>query len=190
MAEQQHNMLPRDEDTTHPRNPPNAVLNKGARRAAVWSYFVPIVVLFAAIAVVLVYWIGRPPHSEAKSAQRSEIGTVGSTEGGFNPKPQPDDVRDEIKFRGGDLSPITSITALDEANSAAMTGRRVEIDAVKVDSVSGNTVWVRNGDRKYAIVTPDSAASVKAGETISIRGRVEADDRDSLRIVADQILVR
>jgi len=189
MAEQRDDMLPRDDDTTHPRNPPNAVLNKGARRAALWSYFAPIVVLFAVIAAVLVYWNGRAPHSEAKSAERSEIGTVGSSEGGFNPKPQPGNVQDEIKFRGGDLAPITSIKALDEANSAA-TGRRVEIDAVKVDSVSGNTVWVRNGDRKYAIVTPDSAASVKAGETISIRGRVEADDRDSLRIVADQILVR
>jgi len=192
MAEQRSDNTPlRDNDTTNPKNPPQAVLSKSARRAAVWSYFVPVVALFAVIGVALLYWSTRTPYSEADGTDRPEIGTVGREDGGFNPQPRPDNARDEIKFRGGDLAPITDVTALRDVNAASMAGRRVELDEVKVDSVSGNVLWVHDGDRKYAIVTPDAAASsVKAGATVSVRGRVEPGDQGAPRIVADQIQVK
>jgi hypothetical protein len=189
MAEQRRNndIARRDDGTTDPKNPPDAVLNKTARRAAVWSYFVPIVVLFVVIGVALVYWSLRAPHSEA--ADRTEVGTVGRPDGGFDPKPRPDTPRDEIKFRGSDLEPITRISALREANVFSMAGRRVELQGLKVESASGNVLWVRDDDRKYAIVTPGTTASVKAGATISVRGRVEPDEQGEARIVADQLEV-
>jgi hypothetical protein len=191
MAEQRSDgMLPGDDHATQPKNPPEAVLSKPARRAAVWSYFVPIVVLFAVIGVALVYWASRAPHSEATGTDRSEIGTVGREDGGFDPKPRPNSPRDEIAFRGGDLAPITSIAALADVSASTTAGRRVEFDEVKVDSASGNVLWVRDGDRRYAIVAPEGGSPVKAGATISVRGRVEPDEQGAPRIVADQIQVK
>src|SRR4051812_38219936 len=94
MAEQRYDEGgSRVDETTHPKNPPNSVLSTGARRAAVWSYFVPVVVLFAVIGVVLVYWSNQSPRSTAPT-QPSEIGTTGRTDGGFNPAPTPGGTRD------------------------------------------------------------------------------------------------
>jgi len=188
MAEQRTDDTPRRYDeTTNPKNPPEAVLHKGARRAAVWSYFVPVVVLFAAIGMALLYWSSRTPYSETNSTDPAEVATVGRADGGFNPKPRPDSARDEIEFRGGDLAPITSIGALRDVSAASMRGRRIALDEVTVDRVSGNVLWVRDGERTYAILTPSSGSSATAGATISLRGRLEPDEQGAPRIVADQL---
>lgn len=176
----------RDAETTHPRNPPNSVLNKDARRAAVMSYFVPVVVLFLVIAGALVYWSTRSPEPP-KEGQRTEIGTIGRTDGGFDPKPAPNSTNDEIRFRGSDLAPITSVSDLASVEAREMAGRRVEIGDARVDSASGNLLWLRDGDRKFAVVTPAGAPSVTAGSTISVHGRVEPDDSGAPRIIADRI---
>jgi len=192
MAEQRSDQMhPAEENAPQPKNPPDAMLTKPVRRAAVWSYFAPIVVLFVVIGVALVYWSSRSPHSDARGTDRTEVGTGGREDGGFDPGPKSNDTRDEIKFRGGDdFAPITSLAALRDANAIPATGRRVAFDGVKVDSASDNVLWVRDDDRKYAIVAPDGAPSVAAGATISVRGRVEPDEKGAPRIVADQIQVR
>ena len=124
------------------------------------------------------------------SARRSEVGTVGSTEGGFDPHPQPNDARDEIKFRGGDLAPITSVSDLSSVNAETMSGRRVQMDDATVDSESGTTIWVRDGDRKFAVVAPQGTPSVKAGAKIAVSGTIEADGNGAPRIIADRIQVK
>ena len=191
MAEQRYDESPRrDEETTHPKNPPNSVLHKDARRAAVWSYFAPIVVLFAVMGAGLLYWSNRPAHSDTKQTERSEVGTVGSTEGGSDPHPPPNNARDEIKFRGDDLTPITRISELSSVNAETMAGRRVEVDDATVDSTSGNTIWVRDGDRKFAVVALQAAPSVKAGAKVAVSGRIEPDANGAPRVLADRIQVK
>jgi len=192
MAEQRSDqMLPAKENETQPKNPPDAMLSKPARRAAVWSYFVPVVVLFVVIGVALFYWSSRSLHSDARNTDSAEIGTVGRQDGGFDPRPKSNDTRDEIKFRGGDdFAPITKLADLRDATAASAAGKRVAFEGVKVDSASGNVLWTRDDDRKYAIVVPDGAPAVAAGATISVRGRVEPDEQGAPRIVADQIQVR
>lgn len=187
MAEQRDNRgVQASDETTHPQNPPNSVLSKGARRAAVWSYFVPVVVLFAVIGLALVYWSNQPRRADVPN-EPSEIGTTGQTDGGFNPTPRPNDASDEIKYRGGDLSPVTSISGLGSVNARTMAGRRVAMDAVTIDSVSGNVAWIHDGDQKIAIVTPEGTPSVRAGAKVAITGHVEPDAQGAVQIIADRV---
>jgi hypothetical protein len=187
MAEPRNDEAPRRyDDTTDPRFPPNSVLNKSARRAAVWSYLAPIVVLFVVIGGALVYWSGRPANSQPKPDARTETGTFGRTDGSLD-APQLDSARDEITFRGADLAPITSVSELHGVDPRVMTGRRVQIDDARLESVSGNVLWVRDDDRKYAIVAPAGAPSMKPGTRVSVTGRVGPDDQGQPQIVADRV---
>jgi hypothetical protein len=187
MAEQRDDRVGHNrEETTQPENPPNSVLSRGARRAAVWSYFAPVVVLFAVIGVALVYWSNQPRRADVTTAP-SEIGTTGRTDGGFNPAPRPDDPRDEVNFRSGDLAPVTSVGALGSVNARTMAGRRVEIDSVKIDSVSGNIAWIHDGDQKIGIITPAGAPALQAGATVAITGRVQADAQGGVQVIADRV---
>jgi len=191
MAEPRNDeMSRRMDDTTDPKNPPNSMLNKSARRAAVGSYFVPIVVLFLVIGAALVYWSRRPAHSDTDRGERSAVGTIGSTQGGNDARPKLDSPREEIQFRAGDLAPITTTADLSDVKARTMAGRRVEIDDAKVDSVNCNTLWVRDGDRKYAIVAPAGTGSVKPHAKVSVSGHVEPDDKGETRIVADRVQVK
>src|SRR5215217_6319149 len=142
MAEQRSDDTPRRyEETTQPQNPPNSVLNKDTRRAAVLSYFVPVVVLFVVIGIALVYWSNQPSRSESGDRDRAEIGTTGSTDGGSQPEPRPDNPRDEINYRGQDLSPITRVSELRDIDARQMSDRRVSIAEAEVDSATGTMLW-------------------------------------------------
>jgi hypothetical protein len=189
MAEERHddNVTRRYDETNHPQNPPNSVLNRDARRATVWSYFVPIVVLFVVIGVALVYWSNRPEHSQAESAQRPEVGTVGSDQGGFDPAPRPGDTDAEIDRRGDDLAPITSLGSLEDIDARTMNGRRVVLSDVTVDAAEDGRFWVRSGDERYAVVAPDGTAAVRTGARVDVSGRVESTGVESWRILADRV---
>lgn len=190
MAEQRNDDAPRRyEETTQPQNPPNSVLNKDARRAAVMSYFVPVVILFVVLGVVLVYWSNQPAHSGNEPRDQREIGTAGRTDGG-NPEPQPDNPRDEIKYRGGDLTPITEVSDLREIDARQMTDRRVSIAEAEVDSASGTMLWLRDDDRKVAVIAPNGAPAVQRGAKVSVTGRVTADSNGNAQIRADRIQVK
>jgi hypothetical protein len=111
MAERQD---PRYEETDDPRNPPNAVTNKGARRAAVWAYLGPIIALFVIIGIAMLYWARRDPgrvHDE--NSLNPAIGTSGEKlkddnssrdleQGGGDPRTRPGNTADELKNRGTD----------------------------------------------------------------------------------------
>lgn len=180
----------RYEETTEPQNPPNSVLNRDARRAAVLSYFVPVVILFVVIGVALVYWSNQPEYAGGAARDRAEVGTVGRTAGstdGGRPEPKADRARDEIKYRGQDLSPITRVSELRDVDARVMTDRRVSIAEAEVDSASGTMLWIRDDDRKFAVIAPEGTAAVKPGSKVSITGHVVADSNGGLQIRADRI---
>jgi len=187
--DEQRTTARRDEDTRRPENPPNSVTSKGARRSAVWSYFFPLVVLCVAMGALMLYWSNRPAHSDAPGTERPEIGTVGRTDGGFNPEARPTSTDNEVQSRGGDLKPITSLADLQDRDASRMAGRRVNLDDARVDRVSGREAWVRDGRQTVAIVMPDGAPTVAAGQKIAVSGRVASADGE-VRILADRIQVR
>jgi len=187
MAEPGSDDTPRRYDeTTQPQNPPNSVLNRNARRAAVLSYFVPVVVLFVVIGIALVYWSNQPERSRSDARDRAAVGTVGRTDGG-QPEPKADSPREEIKY---DLTPISRVSELRDVDARQMTGRRVSIAEAEVDSASGNMLWIRDGDRKFAVIAPESAPAFTPGTKVSIAGRVAADTNGDPQIRADRIQVQ
>jgi hypothetical protein len=87
-------------ETHDPKNPPNSVLAPRARSAALRWFVGSLVVFFLLIGVALVFWnVANPRPSVA--------GTSGyfSTEGGHDPIRRPRSTRDELRFRGGELTP-------------------------------------------------------------------------------------
>ena len=187
--DEQRTTGPRDPDTRRPEHPPNSVMSKDTRRKAVWSYFFPLVILCVVMGALVVYWSNRPAHSDAPGTKRPEIGTVGRTDGGFNPEPRPTTTDNEVQSRGGDLTPITSLAELRDRDASRMTGRRVNLDEARVDRVSGSEAWVRDGGQAVAIVMPEGAPTVTAGQKIAVTGRV-ASANGEIRIVADRLQVR
>ena len=180
----------RYEETEHPNNPPNSVLGKDARRAAVWSYFVPVVVLFVVIGLALVYWSNQPERSQAGERDGSEIGTAGRTDGGNQPESRPGNARDEIAYRGNDLSPITRVKDLRDVDARQMSGRRVAIAEAEVESASGNVLWVRDDDRRFKVIAPAGTPTATSGATVAIDGRVADDGNGAPQIVAEHVQVK
>lgn len=198
MEEQRHDPgTPRRyEETTDPLNPPNSLMNRPVRRAVVWSYFVPIVVLFVVIGVALLYWSNRtsPRYPDNRGEGASAVGTVGagqlSKEGGFDPAPRPRSTGSEIESRGEDLAPITKIGGLVDADPRKIAGRRVDLDDVDVESAQGNMFWVRDGDEKVAVIAPADAPQPRADTRVSVSGVAEPDDSGHVRIRASRIEIR
>ncbi len=103
-----------DAATGDPRHPPHSVVNSGVRRAALWAYVGPIVVLALVVAFAFVYWARRPEgRTGAPNELRPEIGTTGEQQrggerdtpstrqqGGGDPAPRPDSSREELRDRG------------------------------------------------------------------------------------------
>ena len=99
-------------ETEHPRNPPQAVTNRGARGAALRSYLGPIVVLFVILGLALLYWARRDPGRDFDdNTLNPTTGTTGEqlkndeparelNQGGGDPAPRPDSTQEELKDRG------------------------------------------------------------------------------------------
>ena len=112
MAEPRDPRDPQYAETEHPRNPPQAVLNPGARGTALKSYLGPIVVLFVIIGLALIYWARRDPGRDFDdNSLNPTTGTTGErlkdgdpsrdlNQGGGDPASQPDSTKDELKDRG------------------------------------------------------------------------------------------
>lgn len=106
---------PQYEETEHPRNPPQAVLNRNVRRAALGTYLGPLVVLFVIIGLALLYWARREPGRDLEdNTLNPSIGTTGERaneneneparnldQGGGDPASRPDSTKEEIDERGG-----------------------------------------------------------------------------------------
>ena len=173
----------RSDEITDPSNPPEVLLKPEARRAAVWSYLGPVVALFVIAGVAMLYWINRGPVPGDARADDAAIGTVGrDSPGGGDPRGPFNSTEDELKYRGApgtDEGTLTSIA--DTRATEGSSARRVTLERVTVDSVSGSTTWIKDGSDRIAVVT-DSAPGVKSGDAASVSGTTERDSQGNVRI--------
>jgi len=87
-------------ETRDPKNPPNSALAPRARSAALRWFVGSLLVFFLLIGVALLFWNVANPRPPV-------AGTSGyfSTEGGHDPIRRPRSTRDELRFRGAELTP-------------------------------------------------------------------------------------
>ena len=183
---------PRNPDPNAPQNPPRSVLNRRTRRSALWAYFAPLLVFFAGVAVVLLYWGTSPPQREAAESQaKGTAGTEGErdraddTPGGHNPDRKPSDPREEIDNRAG--PPLTDLGDVFKSNGRGVIGRRIEARDVDVERVDSPTLlWLRDGHVRVAAVVPAGSPPVKAGQSVNVAGTVERA-ADTVRIRASRV---
>ena len=189
------------DETLHPDNPPNSVLSRPVRRAALVSYLGPIIVLFLIVGFGLMYWsshdAGRP--EPPKVGNQGGVGTSGGpTDGGFEPQSRPNSTRDEIERRGGvddqatgPMPALRDKTALTKVGQIMgkpndVAGRPVDLQKAEVDSSQGNTFWVRDGGDKVEVVTPAGASVPQKGSHVHVVGTVEAYG-DRTRVQASRV---
>jgi hypothetical protein len=100
----------RYDDTHDPNSPPNAVLHSEARSTALIGFVGSLVVFFAIVGVVLLFWTVAHPRPAGRDGFENVVGTSGyySSEGGHDPIRRPGNTRDELKFRG-DLTPPSEV---------------------------------------------------------------------------------
>jgi hypothetical protein len=216
MAQQDVNP-PRDGDrqydeTVDPKNPPNSVLQPAARTAALTSYLGGIIVLFVIVGMALVYWnvsgrrIAQDPGDRVADEARdhAEIGTAGerdpnlSSPGGGSADPRAGDTSDELEFRGADddardlnaRASATKLSAVLDVSPAAAIGMPVDLRGTSVANVDGGSFWIHDGNDKIEVVPPAGAAAVRAGQSVDVVGKVEADGRAGVRILASRINLR
>ena len=174
------NADPHYEETVAPQNPPNAMVNREARKSWLASS-VGVVAILCLIFAAGFAWIlvqrelgkGRVDSSIGEAEGTSgEHQAREDTPGGFDPAPRPSSTRDELEYRG-DLS----------------TGSRVNLTDVTVDRAEGETFWIRRGNETIAVVVPGGTPTVRAGQRVNISGTMEGSG-DSKRIRASRIDVR
>ena len=192
---------PNYDETRQAQNPPNSVLSRPARRGALISFLGPVVVLFLIMGLGLLYWNGRRAASApARPAPDQTVGTAGdTTPGGGDPQPHPNSTQNELELRGvnqpaqgpmpglHDRTPITHVgDVLQQPNDVA--GRSVDLANVTVDSVSGDVLWVREGDDKVQVVVAPGLALQK-GAKVRVIGTVETPS-GTARVHASKIETR
>ena len=124
---------------------------------------------------VFAYVLIQRRLSDFPPSQDSEaIGTTGartppeSSPGGFNPEPEHETARDELKFKG-----IAQITEADQVAEAAV-GSSVSLDHVTVDRASGSTFWIRDGETTAVVVVPGGTPTVRTGQQVNVSGTIES----------------
>jgi len=198
MAEQE--TPPQYDETSSPQNPPNSVVNDGAGRAALASYLGPLLVFFAIVAVGLFYWSNRGPSAPDHDTTQVGVGTTGENgPGAFDPRPRANNTKEELEFRGGVDDPTqgpmpalrgaSPLTKLDEINRDAsfVSGRRVDVSDVEVDSVQASSFWVRDGSHRVEVIAPDGSSIPAKGTHVHVVGTAEGAGGDMARIRATSI---
>lgn len=94
------------DETHNPKNPPNSVVAPRARSAVLRWFVGSLVVFFLLIGAALVFWNAANPRPSVQAERARVIGASGyySTEGGHDPVRRPRSTRDELKFKGSDLT--------------------------------------------------------------------------------------
>lgn len=187
MAEQWRDVDPTNE-LNDPKNPPNSVLSKGARRAAVLSYLGPVIVLFVIVGIVLIYWSTRGPMTSGEQRENSVIGTSGErTEGGGTADPAFDSTRDELAFKGGDTGVSGTLSSVKAVTSARDAGHQVSIANAEVSAVNQDgSFWIHDGNDRVAVTGADVTA-IKEGQHVTVMGTTERDASGALRIRAARV---
>jgi hypothetical protein len=179
-------------DPDAPENPPRSVLNKNVRRSALWIYLAPLVVFFAGVGLMLVFWMGGRPSQTRELAEPAAEGTTGTereraredTPGGHNPDRTPSSASNEADERAGRV--ITEIGELLENNGRGLTGRRVDVRDVNVDRVESPTLfWIRDGNARVAVIAT-MPTELQTGRPVNVRGTVERWS-DTVRIRASRV---
>ncbi len=100
--------MTRNEDTNQPKIPSKTVLHPEVRSASLWALVGTLVVFFALIGVMLVFWTVAHPRPASRGAGERAVDRSGLywNEGGHDPLEyrRPRTTRDELKFRG-ELTP-------------------------------------------------------------------------------------
>ena len=191
---------PESDDPNNPRNPPQVLLRRDSRRAALMSYVVPIVALFVIAGIALIYWANRGPVApEPDQREIDAVGTAGGdSPGGFDPGPEFDRTRDELRFRGSneataartpDIDPAETLGSVTGVLGTTRTGQRVEIEDLEVLSSDNGTMWVRSGETRIAVVVPDGTSPAKPGTRVNVSGITERGADSVMRIRASEIEV-
>jgi hypothetical protein len=164
------------------------------------SYLGPVVALFVIVGIALIYWGNRGPvEPDPGGREADSIGTAGSSSpGGRDPGPDFDATRDELEFRGAgdatgdiarDADPNAVLTSITTAATAG-AGRRVQLRNVEIATVENNTLWVREGDRRLAVIAPEGVGDFEPGARIDVTGTTESGGGDGVRIRASEIRER
>ena len=98
---------PQYEETTAPQNPPNSMVRPRARSSWLASSLGTLLIVFFVCAAIFAWvFVRRELGKDAgNSPDPQTIGTSGQklheeSPGGFNPTPERNNTRDELKFRG------------------------------------------------------------------------------------------
>jgi hypothetical protein len=185
-------------ETVAPSNPPNAILHPAVRRKVLGASLGLILALCVAVGAALVFWatLEFSPTSHDR-IDPSAVGTSGErmpreqTPGGLNPDPRPDDIEDELEFRGVHQPSRDSVPGLRglRTDSGLTAARRINLENVLVERVSGGTFSIRDGNETATILTTGGMPAVRAGQRVDISGTVEQAGNDT-RIRASRIEVK
>ena len=90
------------------------------------------------------------------------------------------------------LRDATPLTKLDEITRDAsfVSGRRVDVNDVQVDSVQGNTFWVRDGNDRVEVIAPEGSSIPAQGTRVRVVGTAEGAGGRRARIRASTIAPR
>ena len=187
-------------ETMQPQNPPNSMLSRETRRAALGSYLGPVVALFIIVGLGLIYWSNRGPSKPDRDTTRVGVGTTGENgPGAFDPRPTPGNTREELEFRGGiddpkqgpmpalrDQTPLTKLGEL-ARDASFVSGRRVDVNDVEVESTQSNTFWVRDGGDRVEVVAAAGSTMPSKGAHVHVIGTAEGTGGERPRIRASSV---
>ncbi len=91
----------------------------------------------------------------------------------------------ELRHKGAGEDAVTRLSDLMQ-NKRAVSGQRVELKNVEVESANGDSFRIREGTDTMAVVGPAGTPALKGGQHVSLSGRVEATS-DAVRINATRV---
>ena len=79
----------------------------------------------------------------------------------------------ELRHKGAAEDAVTRLSDITH-NQRAVSGQRVELKNVQVESANGNSFRIREGTDTMAVVGPAGTPALKGGQHVSLSGRVDA----------------
>ncbi|HKH73255.1 MAG TPA: hypothetical protein VKA59_17985 [Vicinamibacterales bacterium] len=181
MSEERNNVMPR-----RARRTPDRTLIAGMT-----------LLLLVVIGVFVSRMIIRPSEPD-RASDRSPVDRAGERlPAGFDPQPKFGSTRDEVEHRGageepqgpmpglGSVEPVTRLSDI-TGRRRAVSGQRVELKDVEVESADAVSFWIKDGKDKIAVVGPAGTPSLRGGQRVSVSGQVDVSGRDA-RINATRV---
>src|SRR5262245_60260138 len=198
MREERDGWRPPDpsKNPNNPQNPPQTLLRPEVRRFAVMSYLGPVIVLFVAVGIALIYWANRNPVTTPELRDLDSTGTAGfQPQGGGGARPKFDSTNDELKYKGSQLDlPVSqagrpsALPEIDKVAAAKSAGQPVSLALAEVSAVEGGRFWIHDGNNRVAVIAP-SGVRVRQGDHVSVDGMTELDSSGTVRVRANRVEV-